>query len=226
MKPRTLKPHAATRHPLQLFTKKAGQYDCFIRAVCYPQGLRSHFQRVGYLQSGARILEAGCGTGALTLAITEACERRQLRPSVLHAFDLTPAMLDHLRSRLAKRRVSNIDLAPCNVMHLESLPSGWNDYDLIVSASMMEYLDPAELSAALRGLRQRLRSGGRMVLFITRRNWLTRPLIGRWWQSNLYSADELLTAFREAGFTRVDFRRFKGLYWYLNLWGYIVEADV
>jgi hypothetical protein len=56
------------------------------------------------------------------------------------------------------------------------------------------------------------------------RKWLTRPLIGRWWNSNLYGAEEPEWAFREAGFGRVAFRQFPALFRHLALWGYIVEA--
>jgi hypothetical protein len=90
---------------------------------------------------------------------------------------------------------------------------------------MLEYLPPRRLSEALAGLRSLLKKGGSLVLFITRRNWLTKPLIGRWWKGNLYSAGELDRSFRESGFVRMTFRRFTPLFLHLGLWGYIVEAD-
>ncbi len=95
---------------------------------------------------------------------------------------------------------------------------------LIVSGAMLEYLPRTWLSAALSGLRLLLKEGGSFVLFITRRNWLTRPLIGRWWGSNLYKADELRHAFRDAGFESIVFRQFPASFRRLSLWGYIVEA--
>ncbi len=81
-----------------------------------------------------------------------------------------------------------------------------------------------ELVDALRGLRGRLSDGGSLVLFITRRTWLMRPLIGRWWAANLYDAGELEDAFRRARFSTVAFGRFPPAFSYLALWGYIVEA--
>ena len=142
----------------------------------------------------------------------------------MHAFDLTPAMLERFRNTLRNRGIEGVELAQCNVLHLEALPESWNNYDLVVSASMMEYLPRGEFSVALRGLRGRLSQDGTLVLFITRRNCVTRPLIGRWWQSNLYTADELRAAFREAGFATAAFRRFPFPYSYLDMWGYIIEA--
>jgi hypothetical protein len=70
----------------------------------------------------------------------------------------------------------------------------------------------------------RLRKDDSLVLFITRRNWLTRPLIGRWWQANLYDADELREAFSHAGFSQCFFRGFPSAAHHLALWGYAIEA--
>jgi hypothetical protein len=89
---------------------------------------------------------------------------------------------------------------------------------------MLEYVPRHRLADALRVVRGRLREDGHLVLFITRRNWLTRGLIGRWWRANLYSAQELQNAFRCAGFSRCTFRRFPPAARYLALWGYVIEA--
>ena len=89
---------------------------------------------------------------------------------------------------------------------------------------MLEDVPRAQFVDALKGLRARLAHDGRFVLFITRRNPLTRLLIGRWWQSNLYTTHELGTAFRAAGFSHFTFRRFPFRAAHLSLWGHVVEA--
>jgi hypothetical protein len=81
------------------------------------------------------------------------------------------------------------------------------------------------LVEALAALRARLRPGGTFVLFMTRRNPMTRVLIGRWWQSNLYTAPELVAALHAAGFTAVTRRRFPLPARYLALWGLVVEGQ-
>ena len=190
----------------------------------YPEGIRAYFLRSSLLRSGLRVLDAGCGTGIVTLALRDALLHRGLTLGPMHAFDLTPAMLEHFRAALGRLRVQGIDLAQANVLELNRLPASWSDYDLIVSASMLEYLPRARLSAGLSGLRSLLREAGTFVLFITRRNWLTRPLIGHWWESNLYQGSELAQAFQEAGFASIIFRQFPLRFRYLGLWGYIIEA--
>lgn len=100
----------------------------------------------------------------------------------------------------------------------------WADYDLIVSASILEYVPRQRLVEALAALRNRLAEDGWFVLFMTKRNWMTRPLVGWWWRSNLYDRYELSTAFREAGFPRAEFRAFPPAASHLAPWGHIVEA--
>ncbi len=208
----------------RLFSEKHGSYVRFIRAVGYPQGLRAFFLQSPLLRSGMRVLDAGCGTGVVTFALRDALVSRSLALGALHAFDLTPAMLERFRATLARRAIQDVEMVQADVLRLDLLPESWSRYDLIVSASMLEYVPRDRLAEALGGLRARLRDDGRFVLFITRRNWLTRPLIGRWWRSNLYGKGELRDAFRRAGFSRFEFIRFPASARHLALWGHVVEA--
>lgn len=216
---------SVTADPRQLFTDRPDTYARFIRAMRYPQGLRAFWLASPLLRPGLRVLDAGCGTGALTLALWEAAERCGIELGALDGFDLTPAMLDRLRATLERRHIDRIRLAQANVLQLDALPASWREYDLVVSASMLEYVPRERFPDALRGLRARLQEGGRLVLFITRRNPLTRVLIGRWWESNLYTAPELTQAFAAAGFSRTAFRSFPLAASYLSVWGHIVEAE-
>jgi ubiquinone/menaquinone biosynthesis C-methylase UbiE len=144
-----------TARPDELFGRRSRSYVRFIRLVRYPQGIRAYFLASPLLRSDLRVLDAGCGTGVVTLALREALLRRGLRPGTLHAFDLTPAMLDHFRRTLRERAIEGIDLAQADVLRLDALPAGWSGYDLVVSASMLEYLPRERLAVGL-GPRGRL----------------------------------------------------------------------
>ena len=94
----------------QLFTERPDVYARFIRAMRYPQGLRAFWLASPLLRSGLRVLEAGCRTGALTLALWHAAERRGIDLGEFDAFDLTPAMLDRLRATLRHRNIDGISV--------------------------------------------------------------------------------------------------------------------
>ena len=215
---------SATPDARRFFTERHALYARLIEVIRYPQGLRAFFLGSPLVRPGLRILDAGCGTGALTLAVRDAFVHRGCAPGAFHAFDLTPAMLDHLRDALRRRGIDDVELAEADVLQLDRLPASWRDYHLIVSASMLEYVPRDRFVDALAGLRTLLQEGGSFVLFITRRNPLTRLFIGRWWASNLYTAGELSDAFERAGFSRFAFRSLPAAARHLSIWGYMVEA--
>jgi cyclopropane fatty-acyl-phospholipid synthase-like methyltransferase len=142
----------------------------------------------------------------------------------MHGFDLTPKMLENFRETLRTEAIEGVNVAQADVLELHTLPDGWNNYDLIVSAAMMEYLPQERLVDALRGLRSRLSEAGSILLFITRQNSLMKPLIGHWWVANLYKAEELEESFRLAGFSTIAFGSFPFPYKHLSLWAHIIEA--
>ena len=213
----------ATPDAVNLFTSSHGTYARFIRLVRYPQGLRAFFLRSSLLADRLRVLDAGCGTGVVTLALHDALVRRRFVSATFHAFDLTPAMLERFADARHRRGIP-VETRQADVLDMGSLPGAWTNYDLIVSASMLEYVPRTRLANALGALRARLAPHGHAVVFITRRNWLTRPLIGWWWQSNLYEKRELLEVFRRAGFSQVRFSKFPVAASYLAAWGYVIEA--
>jgi ubiquinone/menaquinone biosynthesis C-methylase UbiE len=213
-------PAAVTR----IYSERADAYLRFVRSVGYPRGLRAAFMHSPALAPGMRVLDAGCGDGVTTLALRSALEARGMPPRAIDAFDLTPAMLDRFRATLDASGIQGVRLAQADVLRLETLPRAWSDYDLVVTASMLEYVPRSSLSAALRGLRGRLRAGGSLLLFITRNNALTRPLIERWWSAHLYTRAELRVALEDAGFSELSFRHFPHPYRYLDVWGHVVSA--
>lgn len=215
----------ATESPIQLYTARSKRYLRFVNAVAYPQGIRAYFQQSIHLKPGLHVLDAGCGTGIATLALRKAMLNRQLKPGITNCFDITPKMLAIFREKLRTDAIEGIKVKQADALHLDALPDDWKGFDLIISAAMMEYLPSERLVDTLSGLRSRLGDTGRIVLFISRKNWIMRFLIGNWWRANYYNQAELREYFRRAGFSKITFRSFPFPYKHLSVWGNIVEAS-
>jgi len=213
-----------TLDPTSLYTERNLSYERLIRIVAYPQGIRAYFLRSQFLRSNIHSLDAGCGSGTATLALRKALLSRGLSPGLMRGFDLTPKMLESFSETLLAQEVEGVELFQADILHLDELPDGWNNFDLIVSAAMLEYLPRDRMVEALSDLRSLLKESGSLLLFITRRNWLMSLLIGKWWSADLYGSAELEKYFRLAGFTTVTFRNFPFPYKHLSLWGHIIEA--
>jgi SAM-dependent methyltransferase len=129
-------------------------------------GAPAFFRGSSHLRPGSRVLDAGCGTGAATLAVHDAFVSRGITPGIFHAFDLTPAMLQRFRETLETLNIAVVEVRQANVLNMVALPAAWANYDLIVTASMLEYVPRERLSDALAALRTRLADSGRLVVFI------------------------------------------------------------
>lgn len=88
----------------RFYTNRIDTYLTFNNVFRKPQALRSFFEHSNYLNSDQHVLDAGCGAGAATFALLKALQHHGLTGQSVDAFDLTPAMLDRFRKRLAGRR--------------------------------------------------------------------------------------------------------------------------
>ena len=207
-----------------LYTKCIDRYASFIAAFQSPLAMQALLRTSSLLRDGLRVLDAGCGFGMVTFALLKALREKNLDYKAIDAFDLTPAMLARFRSEIEARGIRGIQLQQADVLNLESLAESWTNYDLIISASMLEYLPKQDLPRAIAGLRARLAPGGHILVMITRKTPETKVFVEWWWHAERYTKKELLRAFREAGFPNLTFRRFPWRYFWLNRANYVVEA--
>src|SRR5262249_50509469 len=210
----------------ELYTRRIDRYGSFIAAFQSRQGMQALLRRSHLLRAGLRVLDAGCGFGMVTFAFLEALREGNLDYETIDAFDLTPAMLARFHSELEIRGVTGVRLQQADVLALETLPSSWRNYNLIISASMLEYVPKRDLPRALAGLSARLTPGGHILVMITRKIPETRVLIDWWWHAERYTKSKLLRAFAEVGFRNAVFERFPWRYFWLNRANYVVEAHV
>src|SRR5215472_3991310 len=211
----------------KLYTQKLSTYRRFISFFRSRDALRTLLDDSGLVRPNLRILDAGAGFGTATFALLEALRSRNIDPEAIDAFDLTPAMLAQFRCALDSQNITQVRLNQANVLELDQqLPSSLSNYDLIISASMLEYVARPDLSNALSVLRARLAPQGTLLVIITRKkNWITKILIELWWQATRYSCQELRDTFAAAGFRDLAFSRFPLRYFWQNLSNHVVVAN-
>lgn len=213
----------------RLYTRRARSYVAYVQAFGHRQGLRAVLTRAAGPGPGQRILDAGCGNGLSIRALAEAMGRRGLRPGCIHAFDLTPAMLERCQAALKRHHatldaagVPGVELRQADVLRLDDqLPACWRGYDLIVCASMLEHVPRQVLPAALAALGARLAPGGRLLIVITR--GLFYPT--RWiWHCEGYRRREIRAALAEAGLPGVTFHHYPWTCAWLGVGNHVVTA--
>ena len=206
----------------ELYTVGIDRYSSFIGFFRSQQATRALLQSSDLLRQGLRVLDAGCGFGMVTFALLDALQQRNFDYQRVDAFDLTPAMLARFRQTLETHGIPRVQLRQADVLALDTLPPSWTDYDLIVSASMLEYLPRQELPRALEALRTRLAPGGDILIVISRKVPETKALIQWWWHAERYTGRELRRIFEQAGIRDPEFRRFPARYFWLNRANYVV----
>lgn len=117
-------------------------------------------------------------------------------------------MLDMFGQWVEKEGAKVIQMQQANVLDLENqLHDDWHGYDLIVSSAMFEYIPKEERSKALGNLKRLLNENGILILFVTRRTWITRWTGAKWWGTNLFDRDEFEVELHSAGFKKVKFKK-------------------
>ncbi len=218
---------AAATMARKLFNKRAPIYDfLFRKLIDFAPVFRDFFYDRDLLTSDMKVLDAGAGTGLLTRVLYPMAREKGLSNITFHAFDLTQAMLDVFDDWIRKEGAEEaVSTRVQDVLHLETLPEAWGDYDLVVTVAMLEYIPRRSLHKAVAGLLGRLKPGGKMVLFLSGRTPLMRFFLGWLWRSNLYTRPELDVVFAKAGATNVEYLPFPVGRPYLTRGGYMLVVE-
>jgi SAM-dependent methyltransferase len=191
----------------EFFSRRAAVYDfAFFKLSPFMPVVRSILEDRRALTSNMKVLDAGAGTGLVTRVLYSFAKEKGLGGIVFHAFDLTRAMLDVFQRWIDAEGAENaISTRVQDVLHLETLPPTWTDYDLIVTSTMLEYVPPASLDKAVAGLLGLLKPGGKMIWLLSGRTLPMRFFVGWLWRANLYSKSELDAVLAKAGAANVEY---------------------
>src|SRR5262249_31682255 len=138
------------------YDKIAGVYDLTFKLNGYGRSLDQYFSAHPLpLSRGSRILDAGCGTGLLTLALLRAVRF----PVKITALDLsaTSIVAADKAVQQSSGRKQDVSFMQGNVL---SLPFADNTFDLVVTSGALEYVP---LEEGLHELARVIAVGGHLL---------------------------------------------------------------
>lgn len=101
-----------------------------------------------------RLLDVGCGTGPMAPTFLQ-------RGWEFHGLDIAPKMIEH-----ARRRFANEPRARFYVGKTDQVQFPANHFDAVIAMGLLEYLNDAELTAAMKEMVRVLRIGGVMIISV------------------------------------------------------------
>lgn len=198
------------QNEVQKLYERRGKFyhNLFVDFLGLGKRFEKFFLKSNYLKSGIKVLDAGCGSGALLIALYEVAHKRSFKNITYHGFDLTQTMLDHFSALNGIRGISDIELRKADLMHVYQLPKEWRNYDIIISNGMLEYISEPEFVKALQNLKLLLKNDGTLLIFACKKNILTSFLIEWWWKARTFKVNEINIALQRAGFTKIKINSF------------------
>ena len=110
-----------------------------------------------------RIIELGCGTGAVTLRLAAKCPAARIL-----ACELNPTLAEHSRRRVAlaglNRRVAVLFDSAEHLLET-AIQKGWNRADYIISGIPLANIRAKQVEALITAIRQALAEGGMYIQF-------------------------------------------------------------
>lgn len=177
-----------------MYNDQATVWHSTVARLGYLAAYRSLFERLVAAQElpvlgqTARVLDAGIGTGALSLALAETVGAR----FQLDGVDVAPQMLHE-----ARRRLRAVGFTPVlQTERIEQLPFADQCFDAVISAHVLEHVP--DMPAAVAEIARVLRPGAPLILVVTRPGWATTWLRMRW-NAQPYTPGAILSAMADAG---------------------------
>jgi ubiquinone/menaquinone biosynthesis C-methylase UbiE len=122
---------------VSIYDRFTNLYDLMFRVNGYSRSVESYLRENPLpLAAGARVLDAGCGTGLLTLAFL----RAHRRPADITSIDLSVRSLHTARKAAQKLRPAPrraVTFAQANALQL---PFADETFDLVMTSGVLEYL--------------------------------------------------------------------------------------
>jgi len=142
---------------MRLLESAPARYDVGMRALSLGKvdQIRDALAEAAVRSQGARVLEIGCGTGAVT-------ERLIARGALVTAVDQNPEMIERARARLAHSSHDAITFVERTASEIDAFPQG--SFDAVVASLSLSEMSHQERSFVLKCAMRALRPGGVLAI--------------------------------------------------------------
>lgn len=132
------------------------RYDLAIGLLTLGRLVKTYDRLASHIRVGQRVLDLGCGTGALTFMAAR-------RGAKVKAIDVNPQMLE-IAKRRAKETVveDKVELAEMGVAELDAENS--DTYDVVMSGLCLSELSDDEITYTLKEVKRILKPGGLLLI--------------------------------------------------------------
>lgn len=134
--------------------RRARWYD-LLGKIPFLRALRETLIELAAPASGEHVLDVGCGTGTLAIALAS-----RAGPGKVHGIDASPEMIEVAREKAAKAGV-DVDF---QLALIEALPFPDASFDLVTCSLVLHHLPEALQRTGLAQVRRVLRPGGRLLV--------------------------------------------------------------
>lgn len=141
---------------MKILESAPSRYDKGIRILTLGRLDRAYNRLSSHINKGQRVLDLGCGTGALTIRAAE-------KKADVKGIDINPQMLQIAQEKLAKANLTtNIELCEMGVAELGV--EGSESYDVVTSGLCLSELSEDELTYTLKEVKRILKPDGLMLI--------------------------------------------------------------
>ena len=141
---------------MKILESAPSRYDRGIRILTLGKLDKVYDRLTSNIMKGQRILDLGCGTGALTL-------RAAQKGAQVKGIDVNPQMIETAQKRANESNLTkNIELSEMGVAELESEQS--ENYDVVMGGLCFSELTKDELNYTLKEVRRILKPRGLLLI--------------------------------------------------------------
>lgn len=156
---------------MRILESSPNRYDRGIKILTFGKIDKAYDRLTAHIKPGQRILDVGCGTGALTIGAAK-------KGAMVKGIDINPQMLEIAWKRVKEAGVKeNVELCEMGVAELDTEAA--ESYDVVMSGLCFSELSEEELDYTLKEMMRILKPGGFLLIAdeVVPRNPLKRVFV-------------------------------------------------